>query len=152
MEIKDIYSKYLQCTQVCTDTRQLSKGCFFVCIKGDNFDGNTFAKDALEQGASFVLIDNKDYQIDERTILVDNTIDTLQALAKYHRSQLVIPVIGITGTNGKTTTTTLLIKLMSKDVQIRKSYENNILNSSFPKFPSLCISHCICYSFFKINF
>ncbi|MBQ4477503.1 MAG: UDP-N-acetylmuramoyl-tripeptide--D-alanyl-D-alanine ligase [Bacteroidales bacterium] len=118
MEIKDIYSKYLQCTQVCTDTRQLSKGCFFVCIKGDNFDGNTFAKDALEQGASFVLIDNKDYQIDERTILVDNTIDTLQALAKYHRSQLVIPVIGITGTNGKTTTKELLTAVLSRKYRV----------------------------------
>ena len=124
MEIKDIYSKYLQCTQVCTDTRQLSKGCFFVCIKGDNFDGNTFAKDALEQGASFVLIDNKDYQIDERTILVDNTIDTLQALAKYHRSQLVIPVIGITGTNGKTTTKELLTAVLSRKYRVLSTKGN----------------------------
>ena len=76
----------------------------FFAIKGENFDANTFAKEALEKGAKYVVIDNNDYFIDERTILVKNSLIALQELASFHRNFLKLPIIALTGSNGKTTT------------------------------------------------
>lgn len=113
-QIQFIYQHYLSHRIICTDTRNISKGCLFFALKGDNFDANTFAAEALTQGAAFAIIDNKDYVINARTILVDDVLTTLQDLAKYHRSQLNIPVIGLTGSNGKTTTKELINAVLSE--------------------------------------
>lgn len=112
--MEKIYSKYLECTGVSTDTRTIEKGNLFFCLKGENFDGNTFAKKAIELGAKYVMIDNVDYQIEGKTILVENVLKSLQHLANFHRRQLRIPIIGITGSNGKTTTKELTAHLLSQ--------------------------------------
>ena len=114
MEIKNIYSKFLECKSVSTDTRKIEPNTLFVALKGENFDANTFAKQALEKGAKYVIIDNENYYIDERTILVANTLQTLQELAKHHRRQLNIPIIGLTGSNGKTTTKELINAVLTE--------------------------------------
>ena len=86
MNIQDIHNLFLQCKTVSIDTRKIEKDSMFFAIKGENFDANTFAAQALELGALFVVIDNASYFIDERTILVDNSLETLQELAKFHRT------------------------------------------------------------------
>ena len=86
----------------------------FVAIKGDKFDANTFAKEALQKGASYVVIDNQSFYIDERTILVDDSLQTLQELAKFHRNYLKTPIIALSGSNGKTTTKELINVVLSK--------------------------------------
>lgn len=113
-QIPFIYLQYLTHRMICTDTRSISSGCLFFALKGENFDANTFAEEALNQGAAFVVIDNPNYQINERCILVDDVLLTLQDLAKHHRSQLKIPVIGLTGSNGKTTTKELVNAVLSE--------------------------------------
>jgi len=114
MEINEIHKLFLQCTSVSIDTRQIEKGSLFAAIKGEKFDANTFAKEALEKGALFVILDNKDYYIDKRTILVDNTLQTLQELSRFHRNYLKIPIIALTGSNGKTTTKELINVVLNK--------------------------------------
>ena len=114
MEIKNIYSNFLECKSVSTDTRKIEPNTLFVALKGENFNANTFAKQALEKGAKYVIIDNENYYIDERTILVKNTLQTLQELAKHHRRQLNIPIIGLTGSNGKTTTKELINAVLTE--------------------------------------
>ena len=108
MEIRDLYDIFLQSAGVCTDTRTLKKNQLFFALKGENFDGNRFALQALEKGASYAVA-GEDLQADDpRLIKVPDTLETLKALAAYHRRQLRIPVIGLTGTNGKTTTKELI--------------------------------------------
>ena len=114
MNIDLLYQKYLQSRVVCTDTRQITSGCVFFALKGDNFDGNAFAGQALEAGASWVVIDDATQQKDERFLLVEDVLTALQELASHHRQQLSIPVIAITGTNGKTTTKELLYSVLSQ--------------------------------------
>ncbi|MEJ6981143.1 UDP-N-acetylmuramoyl-tripeptide--D-alanyl-D-alanine ligase [Pedobacter sp. P351] len=113
MRIEDLYSIYLQHPEICTDTRKISTGCLFFALKGDNFDGNQFAEQALQDGAAFVVIDDPVYNTSGSTLLVDDALTALQQLAAYHRKQLKIPVIGITGTNGKTTTKELIKSVLS---------------------------------------
>ena len=112
--IPQLYKYFLACSQVSTDTRQISKDCFFIALKGDKFDGNTFAKTALEQGAKYVVVSDVEVVTDERFLLVEDTLVALQQLANYHRRQLTIPVIGLTGSNGKTTTKELITCVLSK--------------------------------------
>ncbi len=108
MEIKALYDIFLQSAGVCTDTRTLKKNQLFFALKGENFDGNRFALQALEKGASYAVA-GEDLQADDpRLIKVPDTLEALKALAAYHRRQLRIPVIGLTGTNGKTTTKELI--------------------------------------------
>jgi UDP-N-acetylmuramoyl-tripeptide--D-alanyl-D-alanine ligase len=114
MDISYIHGLFLKCNSVSIDTRKIEPNSLFVAIKGENFDANTFAKEALEKGASYVLIDNKDYFIDERTILVENSLIALQELAKFHRQYLELPIIALTGSNGKTTTKELINVVLSK--------------------------------------
>lgn len=114
MEINAIYSKFLECTSISTDTRKIELNSMFVALKGENFDANTFAKEALEKGAKYVIIDNKDYYIDERTILVNDSLTALQQLANFHRRQLNITIISLTGSNGKTTTKELINAVLSE--------------------------------------
>ena len=108
MSIETLYSLFKQYPSAQTDTRQLHPGSLFFALKGDNFDGNQFARQALEAGAVAAIIDNPSCLIDERTILVDDVLTTLQALAKKHRQQFSIPFLAITGSNGKTTSKELV--------------------------------------------
>ena len=112
--IKELYKIFVQFPFICTDTRKIIPNSIFFCLKGENFDGNLFVNEAFEKGAKFVVTENKNLPESINIIVVDNVLDTLQQLAAYHRSQLNIPVIGITGTNGKTTTKELISSVLSK--------------------------------------
>jgi UDP-N-acetylmuramoyl-tripeptide--D-alanyl-D-alanine ligase len=114
MNITALYQLYTKHFLVDTDTRSIRKNTLFFGLKGDNFNGNEFAEKALELGSSFAIIDDKNYQTKENIILVDDVLETLQQLANYHRKQLSIPVIGLTGSNGKTTTKELINVVLSK--------------------------------------
>lgn len=114
MNIEGLYQLYTQNRIVTTDTRKIVPGSIFFALRGDNFNGNEFAAAALEKGATYAVIDDVNYNSDERCILVADVLETLQLLAAYHRDQLNIPVIGITGTNGKTTTKELLNAVLSE--------------------------------------
>jgi UDP-N-acetylmuramoyl-tripeptide--D-alanyl-D-alanine ligase len=124
MNIKDIHNLFLQCKSVSIDTRKIEKGSMFFAIKGENFDANTFALAALELGALFVIIDNASYAIDQRTILVENSLETLQELAKFHRSYLKLPIIALTGSNGKTTTKELINVVLAKKYNTKATIGN----------------------------
>lgn len=124
MDIKYIHSLFLKCDSVSIDTRKIGSNSFFVAIKGDNFDANTFAKEALAKGASYVIIDNKEYCIGDRTILVENSLVALQELAKFHRNYLKLPIIALTGSNGKTTTKELINVVLSKKFKTKATIGN----------------------------
>ena len=113
MNIEGLYKIYRQFPSVQTDSRKLAKDDLFFALKGPNFNGNLFAKKALEMGASYVIADEDLSFTDERVIKVNDVLETLQQLAKYHRSQFNIPFIAITGSNGKTTTKELLHEVLS---------------------------------------
>jgi len=114
MNITELYQLYAQTYLVDTDTRRIRKGSIFFALKGDNFNGNEFAEEALKSGANYVVIDEEKYQTNPKTILVENALETLQKLANFHRKQLAIPVISLTGSNGKTTTKELINAVLSK--------------------------------------
>jgi UDP-N-acetylmuramoyl-tripeptide--D-alanyl-D-alanine ligase len=113
MQIEKLYDIYRQYPSVQTDTRKLKKGDFFFALKGGNFNGNHFAKHAIDTGAAYAVIDEKEFEIPGKTILVDDVLNTLQQLAKHHRQQFTIPFIAITGSNGKTTTKELIHAVLS---------------------------------------
>ena len=113
--ISIIYSKYLSANQtISTDTRKISTGCLFFALRGENFNGNTFAATALQQGAAFSIVDDKNIAPHEKFIFVDNVLETLQQLSNYHRKQLNLKVIAVTGSNGKTTTKELMYAVLSQ--------------------------------------
>ena len=114
MEIENIYKLFLKHPYIYSDTRNSVPDGLFFALKGDNFDGNKFALNAIENGAAYAIIDNPEFNVSEKTILVEDSLKYLQELAKYHRRQLNMPVIGITGTNGKTTTKELINGVLSK--------------------------------------
>jgi len=124
MNISDIHNLFLKCSSVSIDTRKIEDNSLFVAIKGDRFDANTFAKEALEKGAAFVIIDNPSFQIDERTILVNNSLETLQQLAKFHRQYLNLPIVALTGSNGKTTTKELVNVVLSQKLKTKATVGN----------------------------
>lgn len=113
MKIEELYAIYLQYPSIQTDTRKLQPNDLFFALKGPNFNGNNFAKKALHAGAALAVIDEEEYAIHDKIILVDNVLETLQALATHHRRQLNIPFIAITGSNGKTTTKELVHVVLS---------------------------------------
>jgi len=116
MEIKEIYALFQQHSTVCTDSRKITNGAMFISLRGDNFNGNKYALKAIRDGCSYAIVDEKEYDIHQNIILVNNALKTLQDLATYHRSQLNIPLIGITGTNGKTTSKELINTILSSEL------------------------------------
>ncbi len=112
--IENLYARYLESGTISTDTRKIARGSVFFALKGDRFNANEFAAEALAKGASFAVIGEEQYNLDDRYILVDDVLQTLQALARYHRDQLTIPVIALTGSNGKTTTKELMYTVLSR--------------------------------------
>lgn len=113
MQIPELYSIFLQHPAVETDTRKLKPGNLFFALKGPNFNGNQFARQALDAGAAYAIIDEPANFTDDRLIYVDDALQTLQDLAKHHRQQFIIPFIAITGSNGKTTTKELLSEVLA---------------------------------------
>ena len=113
-KIKELYSHYLKNPSISTDSRSIKKGDIFFALKGDNFDGNNFVFQAIEQGASLVVCDNKQIEKGDKILLCENSLTMLQNLATYHRKQLKTTIIGISGTNGKTTTKELIQVVLSK--------------------------------------
>ncbi|HEX9980888.1 MAG TPA: UDP-N-acetylmuramoyl-tripeptide--D-alanyl-D-alanine ligase [Flavobacterium sp.] len=124
MEIKDIHEVFLKSAGVSIDTRKIHRDSLFVAIKGERFDANTFAKEALEKGAAAVIIDNQEYYIDQRTILVSDSLKALQELAQYHRDFLNVPIIALTGSNGKTTTKELINIVLSRKFRTKATVGN----------------------------
>lgn len=116
--IEKIYDRFLECKSVSTDTRRITPGSLFFALKGPNFNANKFAAEALEKGAKYAVVDDEAFQKGNRYVLVDDALETLQQLARYHRQQLDIPVLGITGSNGKTTTKELINAVLSQKFRV----------------------------------
>lgn len=124
MEIDKLYKLYDLHPEICIDTRKIIRGCIFFSLKGDNFNGNQFAHSALDNGAAYAVIDELEYDTDNRCILVENVLVCLQNLANYHRHQLKIPVISLTGSNGKTTTKELCRDVLAKKYRVEATMGN----------------------------
>jgi len=116
MKISDLYKIFLKYPKVSTDSRNIDKDCIFFSLSGPNFDGNKFAKQALDKGALYAIVSNEKYALNNKYIVVENTLTTLQDLAKFHRNKLKIPFIAITGTNGKTTSKELIYNCLQKSL------------------------------------
>ena len=125
MEIDDIYSLFSKSSGISTDTRTINKKNLFFCLKGENFNGNSFIDQAIDLGASFVIYDEKKLNHkSEKTIKVKNALETLQLLAKHHRSKFKIPIIGLTGSNGKTTSKELINSVLSQKFNVTSTSNN----------------------------
>ncbi len=124
MNLHEIHQLFLKCKSLSIDTRKIEPNSMFVAIKGEKYDANTFVDEALAKGASYVIIDNNNYYIDDRTVVVENSLQTLQGLAKLHRQYLNLPIIALTGSNGKTTTKELIYSVLSKKFQTKATIGN----------------------------
>ena len=116
MKIKEIYALFQQHSTICTDSRKITNGAMFISLRGENYNGNKYALKAIQDGCSYAIVDEKEYHIHKNTILVNNALKTLQDLATYHRNQLNIPLIGITGSNGKTTSKELIKAILNSEL------------------------------------
>ncbi|SHM53056.1 UDP-N-acetylmuramoyl-tripeptide--D-alanyl-D-alanine ligase [Cyclobacterium lianum] len=123
-KIETLYDYFLSAGRVSTDTRKLQKGDLFFALKGPNFDGNQYASRALEQGASRVVVDDPDIVAGDRYALVNDALKALQDLATFHRKQFELPVIGLTGSNGKTTTKELIQRILSRKFKVHATAGN----------------------------
>jgi UDP-N-acetylmuramoyl-tripeptide--D-alanyl-D-alanine ligase len=112
-----LLDKFLSSTGISTDTRKIEKGNLFFALKGPNFNANILAKEALEKGASYAVIDDPDFDLGDNTLLVQDGLKALQDLALQYRKTLTIPIIGLTGSNGKTTTKELIFSVLSQKYQ-----------------------------------
>lgn len=124
MEISELYEVFKQYPQVTTDTRNCPKDAIFFALKGDKFNGNIYADKALELGCSYAVVDEAKYATSDKHILVENGLTTLQQLANFHRRTLTLPIIGITGTNGKTTTKELVTAVLSQEFNVLSTQGN----------------------------
>lgn len=122
--LQQVLEEYQKSYLLTTDSRKVQQGSIFVALKGENFNGNTFASMALEQGASMVIIDDNNYYINQRTILVEDSLKFLQKFANYYRKQFDIPVFAISGTNGKTTTKELIHQVLAKKYNVLATVGN----------------------------
>ena len=129
MKISELHKIFLKFPKVTTDSRNVFKNSLFFALKGENFNGNEYATDAIKKGCKYAIIDEEKYNLNEKYILVDNVLETLQQLAVYHRETLNIPIIGITGSNGKTTSKELITACLSTELNTaytKGNYNNHI--------------------------
>ena len=129
MNISKLYNIFKEYPSISTDSRNIKKDSIFFALKGENFNGNKFAKEALKSGCKYAVIDEKEYEINENYILVKNALKTLQQLASIHRDNINIPIIAITGTNGKTTSKELITSCLSSELETaytKGNYNNHI--------------------------
>jgi UDP-N-acetylmuramoyl-tripeptide--D-alanyl-D-alanine ligase len=124
MEFTKLFEKFYETCGVCTDTRNIVKESLFICLKGDNFNGNDYAYQAIENGAKYVITDDLKYQNNVNIFYVSNSLTFLQKLANYHRNQFNIPIIGITGSNGKTSSKELINVVLSKKYNVLATIGN----------------------------
>jgi UDP-N-acetylmuramoyl-tripeptide--D-alanyl-D-alanine ligase len=127
--IENIYKRFLECNSVSVDSRAITKDSLFFSLKGENFNGNHYAKEAIEKGCKYAIVDEEKYVENDRFILVDNALLTLQKLANLHRLKMNPVLIGITGSNGKTTTKELIHKVIQEKytaLATKKNYNNHI--------------------------
>lgn len=122
--LERLYQAYLSSRTVTTDSRAITPGCIFFAFRGEHFDGNAFAPQALEQGAALCVISDPAFKVDDRCIVVPDVLRTLQELACEHRRHLAIPVVGITGTNGKTTTKELVTAVLARRYRVSATKGN----------------------------
>ena len=126
--IEKLYNFFLDSSGVSTDTRKLNKGSIYFALKGENFDGNSYALDAIKNGAKLSVVDDMSLEGKHKSLVyVEDVLDTLQKLAVFHRDRLDIPVIGLTGSNGKTTTKNLIEKVLSLSFKVLAT-EGNLNN------------------------
>ena len=125
--MSNLYEKFKECAGVATDTRKDLRDTLFFCLRGETFDGNEFASLAIEKGAKYVVVDNKKFASLPQAILVEDTLNALQALAHEHRTQLATPLIALTGSNGKTTTKELIYSVLNQSFRALKT-EGNLNN------------------------
>ena len=129
MKISELHKIFLKFPKVTTDSRNVFKDSLFFALKGEKFNGNEYANDAIKKGCKYAIIDEEKYNLNEKYILVDNVLETLQQLAVYHRDTLNIPIIGITGSNGKTTSKELITACLSTELNTaytKGNYNNHI--------------------------
>ena len=129
MNISKLYNIFKEYPSISTDSRNIKKDSIFFALKGENFNGNKFAEEALKSGCKYAVIDEKEYEINENYILVNNALKTLQQLASLHRDNINIPIIAITGTNGKTTSKELITSCLSSELETaytKGNYNNHI--------------------------
>lgn len=126
-QIIELYKVFKQHPRVCTDSRKIEVGSIFFALKGPSFNGNKYAQEALNKGAAYAVVDEMEYLLDDKSLLVENTLKCLQQLSTYHRTQLNIPIIGITGSNGKTTSKELIKSILASKYKVSAT-EGNLNN------------------------
>ncbi|MFO8054466.1 MAG: UDP-N-acetylmuramoyl-tripeptide--D-alanyl-D-alanine ligase [Bacteroidales bacterium] len=124
MDLSAIYKIFKDSAGICSDTRTIKQDCLFFALKGDNFNGNYFTEEAFEKGAKYAVVDQKEAVINEQCVLVENSLKTLQQLANYHRRRFTIPMIAITGSNGKTTTKEIMVAILQKKYHVHYTAAN----------------------------
>jgi len=121
---EELKSAFLHSGRISTDSRTIKGGEIFFAIRGENFDGNRFAADAIDKGAAYAVIDDPGYAVSDKLILVEDVLKSLQDLATYYRKNLTIPIIALTGTNGKTTTKELITRVLQKKYKVSSTKGN----------------------------
>ncbi|WP_412561578.1 Mur ligase family protein [Winogradskyella sp. MIT101101] len=124
MKIESLYQKFKKSSGISTDTRKLSEGCMYFALKGDNFDGNEFVEQAFNGGAKYCVVDNNKAVLNDDCFIVDDVLTTLQNLATYHRNEIDISIISLTGSNGKTTTKELINIVLSTQYNVSATKGN----------------------------